>query len=300
MEGRTICPSEDHWRVVAASVRGAGHAKTGQPCQDAHHWTLLPGGALAAAVADGAGSAPLAEVGAEVAATAAVEALLKPPPSTPLSRTGEGGRSVLAFPSARTVGVGAQFIAPSSRVLQHPALPETETAWHALLQEALQAALQAIEAAAAQHGMQPRDLATTLILMVATPTQVAAAQVGDGATVVGSEEGDLFALTAPESGEYINETTFLVAPEALDSARIAVWRGTALHLAVLSDGLQRLALKMPCGTPHAPFFAPLFRFAAERTNATEAQEHLAAFLGSPRITQRADDDLTLLLASRTR
>ena len=30
---------------------------------------------------------------------------------------------------------------------------------------------------------------------------------------------------------------------------------------MFSDGLQRLALKLPEGTPHAPFFTPLFRFA---------------------------------------
>src|SRR5688572_17030964 len=55
------------WRVVAASVRGTGHEKTNLPCQDAHGWEDIEGGWLVAAVADGAGSAPLAQEGAEVA-----------------------------------------------------------------------------------------------------------------------------------------------------------------------------------------------------------------------------------------
>ncbi len=250
------------WRVVAASVRGSSHEKTGQPCQDAHSWRVLSDGVLVAAVADGAGSAPLAEVGAITAARAAVEAICE------------------------AVGDACR--------------PQTEDAWHALLIGALRAARAAVEAAAEQHGALPRDLATTLILTVATPTEVAAAQVGDGATVIGTDDGTLFALTAPECGEYINETTFLIAPEALEKAQVAIRKGRAAQLAVLSDGLQRLALNMPAGSPHAPFFAPLFRFAEATTDATGAAEQLTAFLRSPRLTARADDDLTLLLASRTR
>jgi serine/threonine protein phosphatase PrpC len=60
------------WRVVAASVTGAGHAGTSCGCQDAHHWTEIAGGILVAAVADGAGTASLGAVGASVAAKIAV------------------------------------------------------------------------------------------------------------------------------------------------------------------------------------------------------------------------------------
>ena len=63
------------WRVAAASVVGTSHVKSGQPCQDAHEWRVLPSGFLIAAVADGAGSAALAEIGATLAARAAVQAL---------------------------------------------------------------------------------------------------------------------------------------------------------------------------------------------------------------------------------
>ncbi|NJK69758.1 MAG: protein phosphatase 2C domain-containing protein, partial [Microcoleus sp. SU_5_3] len=56
-----------NWQVVAASVTGTSHEKRSQPCQDAHCWRLLPNNVLAAAVADGAGSAALAEIGAKIA-----------------------------------------------------------------------------------------------------------------------------------------------------------------------------------------------------------------------------------------
>lgn len=248
------------WRAVAASVRGTSHEKTRQPCQDAYHWDILPEGVLVAAAADGAGSATLADVGADVAARTAVDAIIQ----------------------------------------REAALPEDDDGWRSLLTEALKAAREAIEVEVVAHEVTERDLATTLILVVATPELVAAAQIGDGALVAGDVEGNVIGLTAPQTGEYINQTTFLVSPDALNTAQLTVWRGAAAHVAILSDGLQMLALKMPEGTPHAPFFSPLFRFVAGMTDETEAKEQLEAFLRSPRVRERVDDDLTLLLAALVR
>jgi hypothetical protein len=155
----------------------------------------------------------------------------------------------------------------------------------------------AIEVEATMREVAVRDLATTLIVVAATPEVVSAAQVGDGAVVVGEPEGNIIALTSPGSGDYINETTFLSASMALDTAQVTVWHGGVAYIAVLSDGLQMLALKMPSGVPHVPFFSPLFRFVASATDERQAQEQLMAFLRSPRVRQSVDDDLTLLLAT---
>ena len=246
------------WRVVAASVRGTSHEKVGQLCQDAHQWKMLPEGILVAAVADGAGSASLGKVGAIVASQTAVETI-------------------------------------SKEVM--PRSPDDEQGWQLLLTNALAAAKTAVEAEAVACSMTARDLATTLIIVVATPNFIAAAQVGDGVAVAADDEGNLIPLTSPQHGEYINETTFLVSPNALDTAQVSLWRGAAANIALLSDGLQMLALDMTEGKPHAPFFSPLFHFVANVTDETEAKEQLVAFLRSPRITERTDDDLTLLLAN---
>lgn len=246
-----------NWRVVSASVTGTSHEKRSQPCQDAHRWKLLANDVLVAAVADGAGSATLAEVGAKMAVEAAV-----------------------------------------ATVCQYQwSLPDEEKGWQQLLSEAVQTARAAVEAEATIRETNPRDLASTLILVVATPELVAVAQVGDGATVVADGEGNIAALTVPPCGEYINETIFLVSPDAIATAQWQVWRGKLAQLAMFSDGLQLLALKMPEATPHTPFFSPLFRFAAQIQDEAEAQQQLESFLRSPRVTERTDDDLTLLLAS---
>jgi len=249
--------AEGGWRAIAASVPGTGHLRAGLGCQDAHLWQALPEGALVAAVADGAGSAPHGDVGARTAIATAVA-----------------------------------FVAASSR----PG-PADEGGWRDLLREGLEAARSAVLAEAEGRGRAASDLASTLILTIATSDGVAAGQIGDGAAVVAGAEGALVLLTTPQTGEYANETTFLVSPDALATAQYALWRGMASHLALFSDGLQRLALRMGDATPHAPFFSALFRFARETTDETAAQGELTAFLSSPRVAERTDDDVTLLLAT---
>ncbi len=248
------------WKVVVASVAGVSHAKTGTVCQDAHLCRILPNGLLIAAVADGAGSASLSEIGAQLAVGSVVQTL---------ERLANASSNAAAYFPDETV-----------------------------LRETLLRARQAVEQEAQNRDMPARELATTLIVAVASDTQVIGAQIGDGAIVARDANGDVFAVTTPPDAEYANATTFLTSPDALASAQFAHVLKPVLSLALFSDGLQRLALKLPEGTPHAPFFAPLFRFLAEATDADAANTQLTAFLRSPRITDRADDDLTLLLAAK--
>jgi len=143
-----------------------------------------------------------------------------------------------------------------------------------------------------------RDFATTLLLMLASPRLLVAAQVGDGAVVVSGENSRLECITHPASGgEYLNETLFLTSEEVLERVQYGVHDAPVKHLAVFSDGLQMLALKMPGASPHAPFFNPLWRLVEPQANPVASSESLAHFLKSPRLAERTDDDLTLVLAA---
>lgn len=274
-------PRSPTWRVVATSVCGTGHQQRSQPCQDAHGWQITPEGVLIAAVADGAGSATFGDVGAQVAVKTAIESLCQ-----------ADWRSLPATFDA----------AQSTEILEpEPEIPETEGVRSSHLPKpifyALEAARDAVEREAQTRQSSVRELASTLIVVVATAEWVVATQVGDGAVVI-EEAKRAIALTAPQTGEYINETTFLVSPNALETAQCLFWRGEPTHLAAFSDGLQLLALEMPTAKPHPPFFSPLFRFISQDDlDDTEAQAELENFLMSPRVTQRTDDDLTLLLAT---
>jgi hypothetical protein len=210
-------------------------------------------------VADGAGSAALGKVGATLAACAAVT-----------------------------------FIGAESRP---PDWPDSAADWRQWLVDALHTAQATVQAEARARQVPVRVLATTLILVVALPTCVAVAQIGDGAVVVGDMGGQLLPLTVPQSGEYPNETTFLTSPHALDTAQVCVWSGLPRHIAAFSDGLQRLALHMPDGHPHVPFFLPFLRVMETVTEVGTVQTQVEAFLRSQRIRERTDDDITLVLGT---
>lgn len=249
----------DGWRVASASVQGTSHVKSGQPCQDAHCWKVLSGNILVAAIADGAGSAQRADLGAQVTVQAVVQAVVSQASKLPL--------------------------------------PAAEAEWRSLLRYAIKSARASVEQAADLCQAEPKDLAATVILAIATPDLVAVAQVGDGAAVLSDRSGNIESLTVPPAGEYINETVFITSDSALETVQLQLWHGTPAQIAIFSDGLQMLALKLPEGKPHEPFFSPLFRFMVETTDTTFAKEQLIGFLKSERIAERSDDDLTLLLAT---
>jgi serine/threonine protein phosphatase PrpC len=289
---------------VGESVVGTSHIKVGQPGQDAHHWSVLPDGTLVAAVADGAGSATLAEVGATLAAQTAVKFLTAAlAPDTVAAQAGSGSADIPVrseptdAPEADNNVHAPLATAPSDQA-QSSSTPEVEAAnLKALLADAVKAARAAVEAEAAARQVSPRELSCTLLLALARPGLVAAAQIGDGAVVVADSSGQVSAVTTPSSGEYLNETTFLTSPDAFERRQLATWRGELAHWAMLTDGLQMLALKIPGGEAHAGFFTPLFAYLAGQPDRAQAQAALGAFLRSPRVTAQADDDLTLMLAT---
>jgi len=253
--------SQSRWRVASASVRGVSHEKAGLPCQDAHVWACVSDGVLVAAVADGAGSAPLASEGAAKAASTAIE-----------------------------------FV--SGKLNSHSSPGKTgDEDWSRILTEALGAAKKAIEVEAQSRSVPENHLATTLTIVAAGPDFLAGAQVGDGAIVVADSDGKIRTVAPAAHGEYLNETVFLTCAEALSTAQPEVWRAKLAHLAILSDGLRMVALEMPQGDPHPGFFTPLFRFLEKQPDAGLANEALLSFLRSPRLRERTDDDVTLVLAT---
>jgi hypothetical protein len=171
------------------------------------------------------------------------------------------------------------------------------SAFEPILREALRQARDRIEKKAGELSLEPRDFACTFLAFIATDAGCAGLQVGDGACLVQRGDQPLSLLIRPAMGEYLNETTFLTADDALEKARFE--QGLPITKAALfTDGLQMLALKWPAGDAHLPFFAPLLRFLETAANLQDATRELSDFLRSPKITSRSDDDITLFLAVR--
>ena len=161
------------------------------------------------------------------------------------------------------------------------------------LREAFDRAQKTVAALAESEQRDPGDYATTLLSVVWTNHGLVAAQTGDGAILA---DGEL--VLEPDRGEYVNETRFITS--AFWQPTVRSIDGRIERLAMITDGLQDLALESGCTQPrpHAPFFDPLFRWLAEQADEESASSLLGSFLGSERIGERTHDDVTLLLAMR--
>ncbi len=248
-----------NWRVASASARGTSHVKTGKPRQDSVYHCVTSGGALIAAVSDGAGSAARSEIGSALAVKKAVE-------SARLSISHTSARLSEAF--LRDTAIASVLLARSG-----------------------------LEDEARRIGLNVRDLSATLILVICARDAIAAAQIGDGAVVVSDESRGYRIFTTPQRGEYANVTVFLVSRNALDSMEVKSEPTSPARIAMFTDGLQNLVLDAATDTPHAPFFAPVFQWLESHPDGANCDPALEGLLTSPRVTERADDDVTLLLAS---
>lgn len=249
------------WKCLGESVAGTSHRATGTPCQDANRLAVLdhPGGpVLVAVVADGAGSAARAELGA----TTACEALRDAARDAVMRR-----RSLDSFEPA---DVRAWFLAAREELCR----------------------------VAGATGVEPRDLACTALLAVVGPGHALFGQVGDGAVVVGTDT-TFTPIFWPEPAEYVNVTDFLTDDDLEARLLLDVLAEPFDTVALLTDGLQRLALDYAKRCGHPGFFGPLF--APLRDGDAEAlRGPLRALLDSAKINDRTDDDKTLALATRGR
>jgi hypothetical protein len=245
------------WRFAAARATGLSHLRADIPCQDYFACMALPGGAFVAAVADGAGSAAMAEQGAQIA----VEAVI---------------------------------------IYLKGSLEENRTDFDLLLREAAAAARNAVIDEANRQGLEPRNYASTLLAVALTPKGGGALQIGDGVIVV-SDGGDGWSwMFWPQRGEYANTTHFLTDENAIDRVEIDVFRGVIKDVALMSDGLEPLALHYASKTVYDPFFIGMFQpllMAEGSAEISHLSVLLERFLSSDQVRSRTDDDISLILAT---
>ena len=254
------------WKAIARSAIGTSHFKQQLPCQDAGGYQIL-NHVIVGAVADGAGSAKYADVGAELAVQTALGCLTR-------------------------IAVRLQ---KRERFEQLQPQPLTEEQASRLFTKTVNKVVTALRIQAATKGYSVSDLACTLLVFVATPDWVAAMQIGDGFIAVRCQSEAPQLLFSPDKGEYINETTFVTSANALDALRVYVQTGKPEFICAATDGLERVAIRMSDWTPFAPFFKPLEEYLRASSTPEQEDEYLMRFLDSDRLNARTDDDKTLLL-----
>ncbi len=147
------------------------------------------------------------------------------------------------------------------------------------------------------RGVRSRELACTALLAVVGPESAVFAQLGDGAIVIGPDPG-YRAVFWPEPTEYANTTDFLTDDRFAEFIRFETISERITELAMLTDGMQRLALDFTARSPHLEFFSPLFRHLRAEPDPEQLIEPFRQFLDSPRVNERTDDDKTLVLTAR--
>ncbi len=262
-------PGKHYWRVAAATAPGTSHSRDNTPNQDAVDYRVVEvghGAVAVIAVADGAGSAPRSDEGSRVAVDAAVASVVE--------------------------GINRQ-----------PAAAFAEPMAESLVRDAIRQARVAVERYGRRHNVPARELASTLIVAFASDSLMTAAQVGDGAVIafnIGG--GDAMTLCEAHSGEYANETTFITSrSKPHEIASVGHVSGYDYDsLALITDGLQNLALKMPEREAFMGFWNPILTDLAQTEEPEAVPGRLHTFISGERVQSRTTDDVTIAIAARNR
>ncbi|HVO11054.1 MAG TPA: PP2C family serine/threonine-protein phosphatase [Vicinamibacteria bacterium] len=249
------------WRTLAASIAGPAHAEAGQPCADA----------CAVRVAGPPGRELLVAVAADGAGS--------------WERAAEGARlaceAILALAAERAAREG---LAGFDRDLA--------AGW-------LEAVRTCLGEAAAATGTERRAFSCTLLVALVDARRAVFLQIGDGAIVYRGRDGAYLPALWPQTGDYANTTFFVTDDDAATRLQTTTAEDVD-ELALLTDGLQSLALSFATRQAHAPFFAPMFERLRQEPpgESVGLVPELRSFLGSPDVNRRTDDDKTLVLATR--
>jgi hypothetical protein len=249
-----------HWSVLGGSTAGGAHARAGVSGHDAYAVREIDG-TLVLAVADGAGSAAYAAVGASLIVSLAVRTF---------------ARSLRGGP------------------------PRHAGQWTALLRTGPDRLIRRFgRAAAALAGaagdLRPADLATTVTVVLAAPPWVAVFAVGDGFVVTRGRNGDLDLLLPPpdDTDRQLGVTTLLPAAGA-DGRRLVANLPGLTGLAAGTDGLDSLLIEYAQSRPLRPSAAPFGQLFALADGPDELA--LTRLLAGRQVAALTDDDRTLVLA----
>jgi hypothetical protein len=247
------------WRWVSASQRGTAHEARKEGRQDAYR-VLTAGGFIVAVACDGAGSACYGGAGAALTA-----------------------RMISEFARNSIVSSGRQ-----------PRLGEI-LGW-------LTAVINKIAKAAERRNCEPTAFASTLVLAISNGATTQTVHIGDGAIVtrpIGSD--DYRVQSWPHNGEYASETFFIT--DSCVHVHTSISEVPIDRMAVMTDGIERLALDFREHCAHFGFFTRMFApLAPPGPTERHGREFvlsskLRAFLDSPPVNERTDDDKTLILAA---
>lgn len=252
------------WRIYAASATGTSHVGKGIPCQDAFAFHA-DGERLVAVVCDGAGSA---------------------------SRSDQGSR-VVADTVTRVL---------SERLRSGSPALDDEDAFEASASEAIQTVRAALIEIADTDKASLSSYAATLVGFAGDGQRGWFFHIGDGIGVAEASADHASAdeasvVSAPENGEYSNETYFVTGDAWRQHLRVLAVTAPTARLALMSDGAMPFAMDKGNTGLFKPFIEPVARYLAS-VGEDDGSRALLGTLDDPRTHGITSDDKTLLIALR--
>jgi len=161
---------------------------------------------------------------------------------------------------------------------------------------ALFRARDAVVEAAAVRELPPQQLASTLSVAAVTPARVGVASVGDGVHVLRTTSGALELFAMAPAGELANRTTFLTSRRFAERIVLDVRDADDVEALLLSsDGLDPLLVSGPLDA-RFPYGGVVHGLLDMASFDASAGAQLDAFLASPAVSARTDDDCSLAIA----
>lgn len=246
--------------MINGSVVGTSHEKRGEPCQDYCH-----------AIVIGSDESPIL-----IAACA-------------------DGAGSSAFAQAGSKIACLAFVRAASFALEKGLV--SQNIERATILKWYDEARRHLSLEACIRNSELREFACTLLTAIVTESRCVFSQIGDGAIIVRDSTG-YRSIFWPQSGEYASTTFFLTGGDFERHIECAITTDTINTLAIITDGLQPLALHFATRSVHELFFDPMFEALQNTANPEDLELPLRQFLASQPVCERTDDDKTLLLAAR--
>lgn len=252
-----------NWKVLSASSTGTSHVERQIECQDRIEHAILStdiGTILIVAASDGAGSSEHSQLGASLACNMFVKEV-----------------ETNLVENNGAAGLNREF----------------GDLWLTYFRG------QASDLAN-ESNLEIRDLACTFLGAVLWENGGAFYQVGDGAIVCSPDgEADSYYFAVPPKRQvYANETDFITDESANINLRFEYSEECINRLMIFTDGIEKVAVDAVKGVPFEPFVGPLFGELEKTDDLDALHDKFVAFLESPRINEKTDDDKTVFAAIR--
>lgn len=251
------------WKCIGTNSTGTKHEESKQPCEDALYHEVI--------------------------------------------ETYSHGNILLSFVSdgagsASYGGYAAHYVVTKVANMVKELLREVHTVLEADLYGILESIYDHFYVKSLQEQIDISEFSCTFLGVIVSSKGTICMQIGDGAIIYNNGENVYRTIWWPQSGDYYNATVFLVDDEHISGLKILSIEESFTEVALITDGLQLLALNFEDETVFQPFFNNLFFHLRNAPPTAEAlsklNSRLAQYLNSEAINDRTDDDKTIFLGTQ--